>query len=208
MSTEEAHREAERRHQEILEAQRSEARVSSWNSRRRSSQPVPPVPTHGPPPPPGPRSPEARETVEKANREAERSERHGYTEEQIPDRVLSTGTIKDTRDSLQHEPILPVVQEAGENGRDDNETRPLSFPKSLNKSLPPTRAPPPTPPKPGYPGAGSADSGYAGFGNGTALGNNGYASQQRVSLDSLNKELPPLPRKQDGTNDSGVRMIA
>ncbi|UZP42607.1 hypothetical protein NXS19_010423 [Fusarium pseudograminearum] len=49
MSTEEAHREAERRHQEILEAQRSEARVSSWNSRRRSSQPVPPVPTHGPP---------------------------------------------------------------------------------------------------------------------------------------------------------------
>ncbi|GKU00682.1 1-phosphatidylinositol-4-phosphate 5-kinase [Fusarium langsethiae] len=207
MSTEEAHREAERRHQEMIEAQRSEARVSSWNSRRRSSQAVPPVPSHGPPPPPGPRSPEARETLEKANREAERSERHGYTEDQIPDRVLSTGTVKDTRDSLQHEPILPVVQEAGENGRDDNETRPLTLPKDLNKSLPPTRAPPPTPPKPGYPGAGSADSGYAGFGNGTALGNNGYTSQQRVSLDSLNKELPPLPRK-DGTDDSGIRMVA
>lgn len=206
MSTEEAHREAERRHQEMIEAQRSETRVSSWNSRRRSSQAVPPVPSHVPPPPPGPRSPEARETLERANKAAERSERHGFTEDQVPDRVLSTGTAKDTRDSMQHEPILPVVQEAGENARDDNELRPLTPPKDFNKSLPPTRAPPPTPPKSGYLGPGSADSGYAGLSNGTASGNNGPTLRHRVSHDSLNKELPPLPRK-DGTDDNGVRMV-
>ncbi|KAI1069069.1 hypothetical protein LB507_006564 [Fusarium sp. FIESC RH6] len=206
MSTEEAHREAERRHQEMIEAQRSETRVSSWNSRRRSSQAVPPVPSHVPPPPPGPRSPEARETLERANKAAERSERHVFTEDQVPDRVLSTGTAKDTRDSMQHEPILPVVQEAGENARDDSELRPLTPPKDFNKSLPPTRAPPPTPPKSGYLGPGSADSGYAGLSNGKASGNNGPTLRHRVSHDSLNKELPPLPRK-DGTDDNGVRMV-
>ncbi|KAF5553915.1 1-phosphatidylinositol-4-phosphate 5-kinase [Fusarium phyllophilum] len=203
MSTEEAHREAERRHQEMIEAQRSENRVSSWNSRRRSSQAVPPMPTHVPPPPPGPRSPEAQETLERANKEAERSERHGHTENQVPDRVLTTGTSRDNRDSLQHEPILPVVQEAGENGRDDTETKPPRSSKDLNKSRPPTRAPPPTPPKSGYAGPGSADSGYAGLSNGTGPVNQG----QRVSIDSLNKELPPLPRK-DGTDNNGVRLVA
>ncbi|KAF4456540.1 1-phosphatidylinositol-4-phosphate 5-kinase [Fusarium austroafricanum] len=207
MSTEEAHREAERRHQEIIEAQRSENRVSSWNSRRRSSQAVPPMPTHVPPPPPGPRSPEAQETLERANKEAERSERHGHTENQVPDRVLTTGTNRDTRDSLQHEPILPVVQEAGENGRDDTETRPFTPAKDVNRSLPPTRAPPPTPPKSGYTGPGSADSGYAGLSNGTAAVNQVHTLRNRVSIDSLNKELPPLPQK-DGPDDNGVRLVA
>lgn len=197
MSTEEAHREAERRHQEMIEAQRSEKRVASWSSRK-SSQAVPPMPSHIPPPPP--QSPEAQETIDRANKEAERSERHGHTEAEVPDRVLSTST----RDSMQHEPILPVVQEAGENGRDDNDDRPLAPLKDLNKSLPPTRAPPPTPPKSGYVGPGSADSGYAGFSNSTAHPNNGATQGNRVSIDSLNKELPPLPRK----DDSGVRLVA
>ncbi|WZH42487.1 1-phosphatidylinositol-4-phosphate 5-kinase [Fusarium acuminatum] len=197
MSTEEAHREAERRHQEMIEAQRSEKRVASWNSRK-SSQAVPPMPSHIPPAPP--QSPEAQETIDRANKEAERSERHGHTESDVPDRVLSTGT----RDSMQHEPILPVVQEAGENGRDDNDNRPLAPLKDLNKSLPPTRAPPPTPPKSGYVGPGSADSGYAGFSNGTAHSSHGATQGNRVSIDSLNKELPPLPRK----DDSGVRLVA
>ncbi|CAJ0555115.1 Ff.00g051800.m01.CDS01 [Fusarium sp. VM40] len=197
MSTEEAHREAERRHQEMIEAQRSEKRVASWSSRK-SSQAVPPMPSHIPPPPP--QSPEAQETIDRANKEAERSERHGHTEAEVPERVLSTST----RDSMQHEPILPVVQEAGENGRDDNDDRPLAPLKDLNKSLPPTRAPPPTPPKSGYVGPGSADSGYAGFSNSTAHPNNGATQGNRVSIDSLNKELPPLPRK----DDSGVRLVA
>ncbi|KAF5024021.1 hypothetical protein F66182_3923 [Fusarium sp. NRRL 66182] len=202
MSTEEAHREAERRHQEMIAAQRSEQRVSSWNSRRRSSQAIPPMPTHVPPPPP--RSPEAQETVDRANKEAERSERHGHTESQVPDRILSTGA---PRDSLQHEPILPVVQEAGENGRDDTEVRPLTPPKDLNKTLPPTRAPPPTPPKSGYLKPDSADSGYAGLGNGEAPVDHVPMLRNRMSHDSLNKELPPLPRK-EGAGDSGVRLVA
>ncbi|UPL01615.1 hypothetical protein LCI18_012549 [Fusarium solani-melongenae] len=201
MSSEEAHREAERRDQEMIEAQESGQRVSSWNSRRRSSQAIPPMPTHVPPPPPGPRSPEAQETVEKASREAERAERHGHTENQVPDRVLTTaGSRGDARDSMQHEPILPVVEEAGENGRDDS--RPETPPKNMNKSLPPTRAPPPTPPKTGYQKPDSADSGYAGMNHST-----GPVDHVSMLRNSLDKELPPLPRKEE-TNDSGVRMVA
>lgn len=185
----------------MIEAQGSSQRVSSWNSRRRSSQAIPPMPTHVPPPPPGPRSPEAQETVEKAGREAERAERHGHTENQVPDRVLTTaGSRGDARDSMQHEPILPVVEEAGENGRDDS--RPETPPKDMNKNLPPTRAPPPTPPKTGYQKPDSADSGYAGMNHST-----GPVDHVSMLRNSLDKELPPLPRKEQ-TNDSGVRMVA
>ncbi|KAF4981896.1 hypothetical protein FZEAL_2365 [Fusarium zealandicum] len=207
MSTEEAHREAERRDQEMIEEQRSNQRVSSWNSRHKSSQAIPPMPTHVPPPPPC-RSPEARETIDKANREAERSERHGYTESQVPDRVLTTSAPRsDGRDSMQHESVLPIVEEAGENGRDDTDIRPETPPKDINKSLPPTRAPPPTPPKTGHYKPDSADSGYAGFNNGPGPVDRLPMLRSKVSLDSLNKELPPLPGK-DGTDGSGVRMVA
>ncbi|KAL2687648.1 hypothetical protein Neosp_005210 [[Neocosmospora] mangrovei] len=206
MSSEEAHREAERRDQEMIEAQRSGERVSSWNSRRRSSQAIPPMPTHVPPPPPPCRSPEAQETVEKASREAERAERHGHTENQVPDRVLTTsGSRGDARDSMQHEPILPVVEEAGENGRDDS--RPETPPKDMNKSLPPTRAPPPTPPKSGYQKPDSADSGYAGMNHSTGPVDQVSMLRAKMGRDSLDKELPPLPRKEE-TNNSGVRMVA
>ncbi|KAF4985849.1 hypothetical protein FDECE_16269 [Fusarium decemcellulare] len=205
MSSEEAHREAERRDQEMIEAQGSSQRVSSWNSRRRSSQAIPPMPTHVPPPPPGPRSPEAQETVEKATREAERSERHGHTENQVPERVLTT-SAPNARDSLQHEPILPVVEEAGENGRDDADARPETPPKDM-KSLPPTRAPPPTPPKSGYRKPDSADSGYAGFTTNTGPVDHVPMLRHKMSRNSLDKDLPPLPRKEE-TDDSGVRMVA
>ncbi|KAI5467987.1 hypothetical protein BGZ63DRAFT_478555 [Mariannaea sp. PMI_226] len=195
MSSEEAHREAARRDQEMIEAQGTNQRVSSWNTRRRSSQAIPPMPTHVPPAPPI-RSPEARETVEKAAKEAELE---SPAEKHIPDRTLTTSS-RDARDSTQHEFVLPVVEEAGEN---TVEARPETPPKDY-RALPPTRAPPQTPPKqPAHTKPDSADSGYAVMSNGEQHG-----LRHKMSHESLNKKLPPLPPKQEETDDSGVRMWA
>ncbi|KAH7146372.1 hypothetical protein EDB81DRAFT_489163 [Dactylonectria macrodidyma] len=188
MSTEEAHREAQRRDQEMIEAQGSNQRVSSWNSRRRS-QVIPPMPTHIPPAPPG-RTSDGQDAVERAMREAEADP---HAEKNIPDRTLTTAA-RDTRDSMQREPILPVVEEAGE-------TRPETPPKDYNKSLPPTRAPPPTPPKPGHLKPESQDSGYAATNH--SHGDHGHVLRTRMSRESLDKELPPLPPK-----EQGLRMVA
>ncbi|KAK7419559.1 Phosphatidylinositol-4-phosphate 5-kinase [Neonectria magnoliae] len=201
MSSEEAHREAQRRDQEMVEAQGSNQRVSSWNSRRRSSQPIPPMPTHLPPVPPGRvQSPEAQDTIDRAMREAESEP---LSEKHIPDRTLTTAP-RDTRDSMQRESILPVVEEAGE-------TRPETPPKDLNKSLPPTRAPtrapPPTPLKPEHLKPESSDSGYAGTSNSNGIIDHGPMLRSRMSRESLNKELPPLPGKGQ-TGDNGIRMVA
>lgn len=165
------------REQEALLAQQTE-RSSSRTSRRRSTHGIPPMPNHQPPAPPvGPRSPEGRETVEMATKELRKTEM-----EANPDRVLRTSTVPlDGRDSLQHEPVLPIVEEA-------SETRPETPPK--DKALPPTRAPPPTPPKPGmHQKLDSADSGYEAKGNGNSK------TTTRLSRESLrNKSLPPLPK--------------
>ena len=197
MSPEEAHRDAQRRDQEMIEAQSSGQRVGSWNSRRKSSHGIPPMPSHLPPAPP---NAEGQDTVDKAKTDARRAEMQGNMEKDVPDRTLSTAPFSDTRDSMQHEPVLPVVEEAGETlSREDTEVRPETPYK--DKLLPPTRAPPPTPPKPGHllhPG--SSDSGYAGNSNGNS------DRFPKMSRSSLDKDLPPLPNK--AANDSGVRMVA
>jgi 1-phosphatidylinositol-4-phosphate 5-kinase len=156
------------------------------------------MPNHLPPAPPhvGPRSPEGRETVEMAEEEARRTELAGASEKQVPDRTLKT-TV-DQRESMQHEPILPIVEEQGENGREDSDIRPETPPK--DKMLPPSRAPPPTPPKTiSLLKPDSADSGYA--------GNGGPRLRTKMSKESLNKSLPPLPQDEE-TGDSAVKMQA
>lgn len=189
MSAEEAHREAAQRDQEMIEAQNSGQRVASWNSRRKSSHGIPPMPTHLPPAPP---PADSRHLVERATREGARhSEGNLSTEKNIPERTLTTAPLSDTRDSFQHEPVLPVVQEVGD--REENESRPETPPK--DKALPPTRPPPPTPPKMEYMKPDSADSGYA--------GNSNYRTQPKINRNSLDKDLPPLPKKEN-TGDSGV----
>ena len=197
MSSEEAHRDAERRDQEMIEAQRSGQRVSSWNSRRKSSHGIPPMPTHLPPAPP---PMDSRDVIDRATSSAARQS-HGNlpTEKDVPGRVLTTAPLSDTRDSFQHEPVLPVVQEVGDREESD---RPETPPK--DKALPPTRPPPPTPPKMQYLKPDSADSGYGGNSNHT---DSHYKSQSKINRNSLDKDLPPLPKKED-TGDSGVRMVA
>ncbi|CAH0019069.1 unnamed protein product [Clonostachys rhizophaga] len=188
MSVEEAKREEARlKAQEITQSLESTIKPPKHHS-------IPPMPDHQPPaPPPGGRSPEGRETVEMASREAQRTEAAGMSEKHVPDRTLRAAVpYSDKRESLQREPILPLVQEAIETSDIRPETPPKNF------MLPPTRAPPPTPPKP----SSLADASF-GFPNGTAS----RRLKTMASRESLNKSLPPLP-KQEETDDSGVRMVA
>ncbi|KAI6780768.1 Phosphatidylinositol 4-phosphate 5-kinase-like protein [Emericellopsis cladophorae] len=166
MSTEEAHREAQRKDAEMIQASRT--------SQSKRHHTIPPMPDHLPPAPPPDRtmSPEGREVLEMASVQAHRTEQAGASERHVPDRTLRTSAGQ--RDSQQGEAILPVVEEAG-----DDDMRPRTPAK--DKMLPPTRAPPPTPPKANNTSkAESSDSGYGG--------------QPRLSKESLrNKTLPPLP---------------
>ena len=188
LSSEEAHRDARRRDEEAMHAanrQTSMEQAHGGSSHRKSSNSgIPPMPTHLPPAPPAaPRSPEAKETIDMAQKEARRTEMEGASEKVVPDRTLKTIVPHSERDSMAHEPVLPIVEEQGEsNSRDDSDMRPATPAKDTAPA--PSRAPPPTPPKTGsHLKPDSADSGYAG----------GSKLRTKVSRESLNKNLPPLP---------------
>lgn len=111
VSKEEAQRIAEEKQRQEAEAahEKERQRVPSWNSvgRRSTSNNFPAPPTHQPPPPPpgraeGARSPEAEETMRRAEHVAYKSEKHGHTENSVPDRTLKT-----TGNSLNG--ILPSI---------------------------------------------------------------------------------------------------
>lgn len=146
VSREEADRmEKEKQRQAAESTTEDNHRVGSWNSiggGRSSSNNLPPPPTHQPPAPPnrlsGSRSPEAEETIRRAEEVASKSERHGHTEQGVPDRTLKTTGTASTgifpsiatatapslmgsngqgpigRDSMSNNPILETVEESGE----------------------------------------------------------------------------------------------
>ncbi|KKO98586.1 1-phosphatidylinositol-4-phosphate 5-kinase [Trichoderma harzianum] len=182
MSAEEAKRERARRDQEMLaQAQKQE--------RSRQST-IPPMPMHQPPPPPvgihsNGRTPEA----------------------QIPERTLKTTAMPGARDS-QHEAVLPVVEEAGESSRDDTE-RWIQGTSWNNNMAEPSRAPPPTPPPHDqtYLKPDSSDSGYGDNSNGTVSRDNSLKVARPTSRGSLNKHLPPLPKKENSQQPGGIRMV-
>lgn len=127
-------------------------RVPSWNSigRRSTSNSIPAAPTHLPPPPPGrasgARSPEAEETMRRAEKAARKSEKHGHTEQGVPDRTMRTSGSSNTgilpsitaaaapglgggngqgpigRESTTT-PILETVEETGENSMNGSGSR-------------------------------------------------------------------------------------
>ncbi|CAN8105142.1 unnamed protein product [Discula destructiva] len=117
LSREEAEREKqEKERQAAEEALQSERqRVSSWNSlgRRSTSNSIPAAPTYLPPPPPGrtsgARSPEAEETMRRAEKAAKKSEKHGHTEQGVPERIIGTSGSSVTG-------ILPSVTAAAAPG--------------------------------------------------------------------------------------------
>ncbi|PHH85780.1 hypothetical protein CDD83_11182 [Cordyceps sp. RAO-2017] len=218
MSGEEARREAQRRDQEAIEAQASEG-ASHRTSMPLSHHGIPPMPDHQPPAPPtASTSPEGRETLEMASREARRTVAHGASEQDVPDRTLRTCPLMaDRRDSMQHEPILPVVEEIGENGRAEAGERTVKTRPSNGKAPippPPTGPPPPTPPKSQQLQlkVESSDSGYGGNSNGTLSRDSSLRVRPQPSRESLDKSLPPLPPGAAGDkakhNGGGVRLVA
>ncbi|KZL81887.1 phosphatidylinositol-4-phosphate 5-kinase [Colletotrichum incanum] len=219
MSPEEAIREKQRRDQEQIEAAAAaeRQRVASWSSsmrRRSTTNNIPPMPNYQPPPtPPGaPMSPEARETVERAQQDARRSERHGASEANVPEMVLSTAKMAERRESGgQGAPILPVVEEAAEasslggrsrggGSRDGDDYRPATPAKTgMEARFAGLRDyAPPTPPKGHHLKPESQDSGYGALpnGNGSAMSREDSINlKPRLSRDSLDKALPPLPKE-------------
>lgn len=152
-------------------------RVSSWNSigRRSTSNSIPAAPTHQPPPPPGrasgTRSPEAEETMRRAEKAANKSEKHGHNEQGVPERTIRTtgssltgimpsitataaapglgggnGQGSVGRDSTAN-PILETVEETGENST--NGGRDHSVSRTSNRSTESSQGRPITPAKDG-----------------------------------------------------------
>ncbi|KAK2609614.1 hypothetical protein N8I77_003108 [Diaporthe amygdali] len=148
MSPEEAKREAEEKQNAEAEAaaEKSKQRVPSWNSagRKSTSNNVPAAPTHEPPPPPGRGSgaisPQAEETMRRAEHVASKTERHGHTEQGIPDRIIRTTgsagggilpsiaaatapSLMASNNDAANQAILPIVEEPSEgstNGERDH----------------------------------------------------------------------------------------
>lgn len=117
VSQEEAAREAQEKERQAAEAaiEGERQRVSSWNSigRRSTSNSIPAAPTHQPPPPPGrgsgTKSPEAEETMRRAEKAANKSEKHGHNEQSVPERTLRTSGSSATG-------ILPSITAAAAPG--------------------------------------------------------------------------------------------
>lgn len=189
MSHEEAQREALRREKEAMEEANHPSEKTATHKGKQKA--IPPMPTHQPPAPPtGPSSSDqAKDTIDKAHQEARRNEKAGAAAEQyIPDRVLMTTAVAAEGRNSQHEPILPVVEEAGE-GKTEETPEPTRSRWRLGKIAPPTHKPPPPPPQDVSP---------------THTGSPRGAPLNRESLD---KDLPPLPENAE-RQDSGVRMVA
>lgn len=197
MSPEEAQREAEEKQEAeaVAAAEKSKQRVPSWNSagRKSTSNNIPAAPTHEPPAPPGRSgaiSPQAEETMRRAEHIAHKAEKHGHTEQGVPERIIKTsGTTSGgifpsiaaaTAPSLMatdaaNQAILPIVEEPSEgstNGEHDHSANrtnntgagPDGRPWTPSNMREPSRAPP-TPPKT----SGSMAGNGSAFGHGKRL---------------------------------------
>ncbi|KAI1768510.1 SAICAR synthase-like protein [Hypoxylon sp. FL1150] len=210
MSPEEAARDAHDREvaAAITSAEMEQAKRDTLQAPASSS--APPAPSYLPPAPPGmrsPNSPEPNPTVEKALKKATKNEKDVAKEEQVPDRKMTTAVSPGGRTSSHA--VLPVVEETAEAGSVGGR----SHGDSASESRPYTPSPaerqdgftrlgphgiggrgPPTPPKTSYL---DPDGGYeegrrrSGSSSGSLAGK--YL-RNRISRDSLDKALPPLPK--------------
>ncbi|ODA83448.1 hypothetical protein RJ55_01962 [Drechmeria coniospora] len=201
LSAEEATREAQRRDQEAMDAARASASAlaSRRDSGHQSHHAIPAMPDYQPPAcPAGRQPPEGREAIEMA-----------APEKDIPDRTLKTRSLaSDQRDSFQQlDPILPIVEEIGESGRNDDGVArgmPASAKGKPTMPPPPTGPPPPPPPARSQAAARSdgSDSGYGGNSNGSISRDNSLRVRRRPSKESVDKP------KRDEAQDGRVRMAA
>lgn len=163
MSSEEAQREEIRREEEAMEARQSGETRAGKNKHS-----IPPMPTHLPPAPPG--SPERQEPRDTIDMATEAARNKPSSETRPPERTIKTVSVpSENRNSAQHDPILPVVEELGEGYRDGTNSRDRDDSMSA-----PTRAAPRPPSK------------------------DNVAEQtgrpRTYSRGSLDKQLPPLPK--------------
>ncbi|ORY60799.1 uncharacterized protein BCR38DRAFT_46840 [Pseudomassariella vexata] len=180
---------------------------------------APPAPTYLPPAPPDMRSagsPEPNPTVEKATRKALKREKDVAKEDEVPERKISTtasAAVNAPGKGSTHT-VLPVVEEAveaaSEGGRSwrDNGSGGRPFTPSLLETHGTTTRSdgftdlgphgiggrgPPTPPKSSYLGS---MPGFEGNRRRSDSGSNasiGQGVNSRISRESLDKALPPLP---------------
>lgn len=159
--------------------------------------------------------PGTNRVIEKAERSAEKSTRRGHDEKDVPDRSLNTMNREDSDGA-----VLPVIGEAAESSSQVSRTPPQPTPKASNDSfrrqrknhppVPPIignanmpsesigEVPPPTPPKPEF----EEREGRPSWGGGPPptppkdekyRGRSSYESQNRLSVESRDKQLPSLP---------------
>ncbi|KAI1377879.1 SAICAR synthase-like protein [Hypoxylon crocopeplum] len=172
------------------------------------SSSAPPAPSYLPPAPPGvrsPNSPEPNLIIEKALKKATKREKDVAKEEQVPERKITTAVSPGGRSSSHA--VLPVVEETAEAGSVGGQSRADSA--SGSRPYTPSERQdgftnlgphgiggrgPPTPPKTSYlePDSGFEEgrkrSGSSGRSGGVRFLRN------RISRDSLDKALPPLPK--------------
>ena len=153
---------------------------------------------------------DAQAVVERAQQEARRTELDGVREADVPDRTRSvqpdgpvTGSSRRTSAPIHAEPtILPVVEEATEASSSTSSTR-HDVPEDSDVLPAALLRPPQTPPKDGPFKPGSSDGGFAGLGlgnhhvrgHGPKFSDGSSKVKPRLSVESLNKDLPPLPRQ-------------
>jgi 1-phosphatidylinositol-4-phosphate 5-kinase len=176
---------------------------------------APPAPNYLPPPPPGmrgPGSPEPNPTVEAAARKALKRDEDVAREDDLPERKLTTTSTTATSGKPTGHTVLPIVEEVGESGsvgdagRADSAggSRPYT-PNQPDSSI--SNRPdgftdlgphgiggrgPPTPPKSSYVDVGAVEENRKRGGSGSS-GNLGTGVANKVSRDSLDKALPPIP---------------
>ncbi|KAK7950956.1 uncharacterized protein PG986_006684 [Apiospora aurea] len=220
MSSEEAERDALDRENAIRLAE-AEAEEEQIGHNLPHSHSAPAAPSYLPPAPPGlrsPGSPEPNPTLEKASRKAFKKEKDVAKEQDVPDRKISTANPlgSNAQGKGNSHTVLPVVEETAEAGsvsgrsREEQHTsagRPFT-PNAMD--TPSVTRPdgftdlgphgiggrgPPTPPKSSY----LNTSGGGGYGRKrSGSGASGASSigsipRGRLSKDSLDKALPPLP---------------
>lgn len=221
MSAEEAQRrelaEAEAQKQAATEDSSAEVTerhgICPWKSHSRPKTPIPPMPTYAPPPPPPPAElpPNAQPTSEKVPAESPQSETESVTAEKHPDGPMPLTEKGEAVQPSGHGQSLAVVDEAVEALSADVRRRLESGSQSPmsakdvtgpRPATPPKRIPrrnaegPPTPPK--YLKPESADSGYGGL-NGTMSDSRESSPKlgRKISRESLNKDLPPIPHAKE-----------
>lgn len=221
MSPEEAERDQMDRQ---AAADAAAATAENGEASRREKHPhhtasAPPHPTYLPPAPPGmrsPASPEPNPTVEMALRKATKKEKYMTAEDQVPERIIRSIT-SDTNSTVgkgNSHAVLPVVEETAEaasvvsgisgRSRGDSASGNRPFTPSPMESPGTMRADgftdlgphgiggrgPPTPPKSSYLVPRFSD-GRERSGSGASMGK---GLRRVISRESLDKELPPLPR--------------